>query len=214
MAYNLLGAIHWSDTRFGWSKSPDESIARAEELVQKSLELDESYDIAHVILAAIYRFKRQWDKALAENERAVSLSQASYTIGQLAATHTYLGRSNEAIALFKKAIRFDPFSPTNFYQHFGMAYFGAEQYKDALTIFKQVLERAKKGKFNLVVAHLNLATTYAMLDQDEQAWVHVAELLNVDPNYTVKRFSKTVVYKNQVDTDRIINAIRKAGLPE
>ena len=44
--------------------------------------------------------------------------------------------------------------------------------------------------------------------------VIMAELLKLDPDLIVKRFSKTVVYKNQVDADRIINAIRKAGLPE
>ncbi|MFC1886396.1 tetratricopeptide repeat protein [Thermodesulfobacteriota bacterium] len=113
----------------------------------------------------------------------------------------------------KKGIRLDPISLTLFYSYLGIAYFGAEQFKDALMIFKQVLKSAEKGESNLVWAHRNLAMTYAMLDQKKEAQFHVAELLKLDPSFTVEGFSKTIVYKNQVDADRLINALRKAGLP-
>jgi len=77
-----------------------------------------------------------------------------------------------------------------------------------------LLELAKKGEYGLHYPLFRLAAIYAMLGQGEEARIHVEELLKLDPNYTVKRLSKTFVYKNQVDADRIINALRKAGLPE
>ncbi|MFC1886342.1 tetratricopeptide repeat protein [Thermodesulfobacteriota bacterium] len=213
--YIVIGVTHHSDAQFGWSKFPNASLARGEEFIQKALELDDSNSLAHVILANIYRLKRQWDKALAEYELAISLDpNSSFSITGLAFIQTSLGRFDEAIALFKKAIRLDPISPTFFYNYFGRAYFGAERYKEALTIFKLVLKNAKKGEFSLLMAHNNLAMTYAMLDQGEAAKVHVEELLKLDPNFTVEGFSKTIIYKNQVDADRFINALRKAGLPE
>jgi Tfp pilus assembly protein PilF len=77
-----------------------------------------------------------------------------------------------------------------------------------------VFERAKKGEYNLLLAHLNLAMTYAMFDQEEKARDHMEELLKEDPNFTLKRFPETLVYKNQADADRTLNALRKAGLSE
>jgi len=59
-----------------------------------------------------------------------------------------------------------------------------------------VLERAKKGDYIFLFAHRSLAITYAMLDQGEEARVHLAELLKVDPNYTINRFLKTIATKN------------------
>ena len=81
-------------------------------------------------------------------------------------------------------------------------------------MFKHVIERAKKGEYNLVAAHQFLAMTYAMLDQREKTRVHVAELLKIKSNYSIKDVPKKIIFKNQVDSDRIISALRKAGLPE
>ena len=101
----------------------------------------------------------------------------------------------------------DPIPPTIVEHNLGLAYFGAKRYKDAIMIFKNVLERAKKGEFNLLFAHINLAMTYAMLDQGKEA-------LKVDPKSTAKRYFEVFRFKNQVDADHFINAAHKAGLPE
>jgi len=95
-----------------------------------------------------------------------------------------------------------------------MAYFGIERYKDALTTFKLLLDRAKKGEYDILRTHLCLAMTYAMLDQEEDARIQITNALKIDPDYTIKRFSAAMVYKNQTDADRIIHALIKAGLPE
>jgi adenylate cyclase len=213
-SYCILGATHWSDAQYGWSKSPSDSIAQAEELVQKSLELDNSNALAHIILVFILRYNKQWDKALAESELAVSLGQA-FSLGTLATTYTFLGRFDEAIALFKKAFRLDPFPQPYLYQNWGRAYFGAERYGEALSMFKHVLKRARKGAFNLLTAYLFLAMTYAMLGLVKGTRNHMTKLLGMDPYFSLKDVSKRVkYYKNQVNADHIVNAVRQAVLPE
>ncbi len=41
-----------------------------------------------------------------------------------------------------------------------------------------------------------------------------AEVMRIDPEFSLKHFSKTIPFKNQTDTHHLINALRKAGLPD
>jgi len=215
MAYTLMGWAH-SQALFRWSKSFKESLARAEKFIQKALELDESQSAAHMHLAIIYRIKRQWDKALAENERAISLDPNSINLGAMAVNLLLSGRFDETIEMFKRSIRLDPIPPVWVTANLANAYFGAGLYEEALATFKQVLERAKKGEYRLRSPLLGLASTYAMLGKQEEAQAQIAKLLKVDPKYTIKRYAKGPVrlFKNQEDKNRWIDAVRKAGLPE
>ena len=92
-------------------KSLKKSLARAEEFIQKGLELHDSLGLAHAFLGSIYKVKRQLDKALVEGEHAVSLNPNSGNIVGLAVILMLTGRFDEAIAMFKKAIRLDPILP-------------------------------------------------------------------------------------------------------
>ena len=72
--YVNLGWTHFWDARFGWSESPAKSLQRAFELAQKALAMDESIERGHSLLGSIYLVMRQYDKAIAEAERAVALN--------------------------------------------------------------------------------------------------------------------------------------------
>jgi hypothetical protein len=42
--------------------------------------------------------------------------------------------------------------------------------------------------------------------------MEAAEVLRIDPNFSLSRHSEALTYKNQADTERVIEALRKAGL--
>jgi hypothetical protein len=87
--YVYLGYVHSALSR--WNKSPDKSLQTALELAQKALDIDDTHDGPHSLLASIYRKKLQHDKALAEVEKAIDLypnSSDSYmmlslTVGEM-----------------------------------------------------------------------------------------------------------------------------------
>jgi len=211
--YIYLGWTHLLDVQRGWSKSPKEDLARAEELAKKALELDDSLGLPLRLLADIHMTKKQWDKALAEAELAVSKDPNEQNMYGLAYTLWVVGRHEESIAWFKKAFRLDPSPPALYIRMLGIAYFNAERYEEALTEYKRAL---RKGGFNPKRLHLGLAAIYAMLGQEEKARHHVAEVLKIDPKDSLKRHAKIFrwFFKNRADADRWINALRKAGLPE
>jgi len=212
--YIYLGWTYSQRAFFGWTKSRKEDLARAEELARKALELDDSLGMPHRLLSDIWTVRRQWDKAFAEAEQAVSKTPNTLTMFAVASILFRLGRHQESITWFEKILRLDPFPPAYFLLESGGAYFLAERYEDALAQFKRVLELAKKGEYNLEIAHRILAAIYSMLGQEEEARNHAEEILRIDPKFSLESFAKWygALFKNQADGDRFINALRKAGL--
>jgi tetratricopeptide (TPR) repeat protein len=191
-------------------------LDRAEELCQKALELDDSLSMPYNLLSRIYDMRMQKDKAIPASERAVSIDPNSRNMYSLAFNLKNAGRHEESISWWEKAFRLDPIPPAYSLQGAGNSYFLAERYADALTQYKRLLDRVKKGEYNPLFVHLNLAQTYVMLDQEKEAQEHVAEVLKLEPKYSIKRYANRFArfYKKQADRDHLINALRKAGLPE
>jgi adenylate cyclase len=116
----LLGWTHLMDVWLGGSKAPLTSMEKVFELAQKTLALDDSMGDGHNLLGRFYLFKRQYEMAIAEGERSVALEpNNAFNIHQLAQNLMYTGRSEEAIALYKKALRLEPFPPTHFFHGLG-----------------------------------------------------------------------------------------------
>ena len=120
MAYLRLGWVYWFDYILGNTRTPRETIEKGMEMAQKVLAIDESIASAHGLLSNLYAIRREYDKALAEGERAVALEPWSQPVlsnysGVLRAT----GRPEEAIPLLQKAIRQNPFGPSSIYTEFG-----------------------------------------------------------------------------------------------
>jgi adenylate cyclase len=212
--YIILGWTHWADAALGWSKSPKESLGRAEELARKVAELNDSLADSYLMLARIYRMRGLWDEAMVENERAVLIAPHPQNFYQLADALRYAGRPEESLALYKKALRLDPFPPAWVIGQLGGTYFVLGRYEDALDEFKRLLDRSEKGEYNPEFAHRLLAATYAMLGREEEARKHAAEVIRINPKFSLKWYAKTLRYKNQADIDRWIDALRKAGLPD
>jgi adenylate cyclase len=62
--------------------------------------------------------------------------------------------------------------------------------------------------------HLWLAAAYAQLGQLEQARKEAAEVLRINPGFTIEGWKRLAVFKDPKDLDHNIDGLRKAGLPE
>jgi adenylate cyclase len=60
--------------------------------------------------------------------------------------------------------------------------------------------------------HIHLAASYSSLGFEAEAQAEAAEILRIDPKFSLQYFAKTIPYKNQADTERLIASLRKAGL--
>jgi adenylate cyclase len=60
-----------------------------------------------------------------------------------------------------------------------------------------------------------LAATYAQLGRLEEARAEAAEVLRLQPNYTIAGMTRPIAaFKDPKDDKHFFDALRKAGLPE
>jgi adenylate cyclase len=208
-AYRLLAMTHWFDAFLRWGNSPGKSLANAEELSEKVLAMDESDSGAHTLLGYIYLLKGEHDKAIAEAERAVALApNASGSQAALGFFLNFAGRPEEAIVWYKKAIRLDPIPIPLYYLQLGHIYRNAGRYEEAISELKKALHHNPDN----LLAHLHLTGAYSSLGREEKARGEADEVLRIDPKFSLDYWAKTIPYKNQADKDRLVGALRKAGL--
>jgi adenylate cyclase len=209
--YITLGATHFMDIRIGSSKSPKESLKRAFEFIRKAIALDDSQPVAHSLLGFLYVMTRQHDNGLAESERAIGLAPNSadaHTFMGIALT--FAGRHEEAVRYSEQALRLNPVPPGWYFRNLGLAYFGAGRYEEAIVAYKKALQLSPKD----VITHLALTTAYSWAGRLEQAHAQAAEVLRINPKISVEQRAKMSLYKNQADSKRYLDGLRKAGLPE
>ncbi|UCG66008.1 MAG: tetratricopeptide repeat protein, partial [Deltaproteobacteria bacterium] len=214
-AWNNLASTHCLEVVIGVSKSPAVSIKRALQLTQKAAALGGVQAYIHNQMNRIYMLQGQYDKAIAEGERAVILdpnSARSHIF--LAMVLHYAGRPEEAIVHAKKAMRLEPYYQAWFLSHLAGPYEMVGRHEEAIAIWEQFLERALKGEFPAIYIHERLALNYARLDRMEEARAQAAEILKIKPDYTVEFYRTTTPYKDHEYLDSLVDLLIKAGLPE
>jgi adenylate cyclase len=208
-AYHLLAATHMMDYWLGSGKSPRKSLEKAIELAKKAITLDEASAQAHGLLSFLYSTKREHEKALAEGERAVSLDPNGADVhAWYASSLNFAGRPEEAIPLLQKAIRINPLGPTHYFMYLGNALRMTGRFEEAVLAYKKALQRAPDN----IMAHIGLLATYSMMARDEEARAEAAEVLRINPKFTLDYYVKTLPYKDQSVTEGLVDACRKAGL--
>jgi adenylate cyclase len=212
-AWTMLAWTHWIDANFGFSESRADSFKRAVELAKKAVALDDTQPNVHALLGGIHLFRRQYEKAIAEGERAIALGPNDATSHVLLAhTMHYAGRFEEAITLAKKAMRLTPYYPAWYLSILAQSCRMAGRYEEALAAYKQLLDRSRKGEVPPLWAHIGLAVTYMELGLEEEARAHAAEVMRIDPNFSLESWSKADFFKDPAHFERLLDTLRKAGL--
>jgi adenylate cyclase len=211
-AWLYLGWTHQIAARFGWSPSAGESYERATEIAQEALSLDDKDPGVYSLLGAVHRSQRNFDEALAMGRRAVALAPnvADYH-ANLAVTTYYAGDFEETIALVKAAMRLHPNFPDWYLYRIGVAYRMLGRYGEAEAALKQFYDRLPKRNLLSITA---LAATYGMMGRDAEARALVAEARELDPDASVERVAKMHYFRDPTHLERILDALREAGLPE
>jgi adenylate cyclase len=210
LGYIDLGWICYFDYVLGNTKSPRETIEKGIELAQKALAMDDSMAaFAHGLLSRLYGSKGEHDKAIAEGERAVALAPNWWgVLCNYGMSLTWAGRPEEAIPLFQKAIRLNPFGPVFLYANLGRALSMTGRFEEGVSVSKKAIQLAPDD----IGAHLDLVATYSAMGREKEARAEAAEVLRINPKFSVDSWAKYSPYKDQSQTDKVVNAWRKAGL--
>jgi adenylate cyclase len=210
-AHAGLSTAYLNEFIFQWDPRP-QTLERAFELAQKAVALDDSSALAHHALGVVYPWKKQPEQAIAELERAIALDpNYANAYAMLADTLNWAGRPEEAIGLMKKAMRLNPHYDQ--YQAWytyalGNSYRLAGQNEEAITTLKRSLIHNPSWW----PSYIFLAVIYSEQGQEEEARAAAAEVLRINPNFSLELGRQSWPYKDPAQLERDIAALRKAGL--
>jgi adenylate cyclase len=212
-AWAILAAAHYWDAALGYSPSKAESFKKAVEFNSKALELDDTLSCAMALQALIYRAQGKLEEAIDWSKQSIDMSP-SLDVNYAAAADimNYAGKFDEAIVLLKNAMRLNPYYPAMYLNGIGISYLMAGHYEEALEAYERLLNRAQRGEFPPLLAHLGLAAVYAELEKKDEARTHKIEILRINPHFSLEMAKRVRTFKSPQDSERWQSALRKAGL--
>ncbi|MDJ0624277.1 MAG: adenylate/guanylate cyclase domain-containing protein [Desulfocapsaceae bacterium] len=210
-AFYGLAWTYFMDARHGWNNPRKKSFDQAVESANKALAIDDTYWGAHSILCLLYLLKRDFDKAEEYLQKAqINAPSTTDFHSRRAVQLNYLGRSHEAIEHFKEAMRLSPVYPAWYYYHLGLAYHLTGQHEKAIETLKKAVERTPDS----IYPHPRLAMIYSDLGRMQEAKKAAAEVLRVNPQFTVEGWAKANPFKDPAIVEHRKELLRKAGLPD
>ncbi len=199
-----------SDYVSDWAPDPAQALDESERWARRALELDDQEPVSHMALGNALLWRRDLEGALAEFRRMIALdpnfAQGHTAIGLAL---MYAGRPAEALESMAIATRPDPHHSSIVLHFLAQAHFSLGQYETAA---KQLLERIARTP-GTDSSRMLLASCYGHLGRADDAHAAWAELLKVNPGFSLTQRERVLPYKNAADFQRIAEGLAKAGLP-
>lgn len=208
-AYVGLGLVYVKAVAWGWSEFVKDDLTRAESLARQALGLDNDNVAAHRLLTQVLLLRLEYDQGLAESERAIELNPSDWESRSLRGDALlWSGRTAEAIEEYGKALDFNagiaatPYGITNL----GYSYYLTDNYPEAIKVFQKAL--AASPDFS---TYAGLAAAQAQLGHMKEAQEAAAMTRSLWPFF--KAATLVEPWREVQDRERILEGLRKAGLP-
>ena len=216
-AHEALALIYWQAWKQKWHVNSGSRLAG---WVRARQELDASMSqptpLAFSLRSAMHLYNRRYQQAIDEARKAINLNPSSATgYLALADAQAFNGEPLEAISSARKALRRDPNFPAPYLTVQGRSYFDMQQYDQAVAS----LNRAVSINPDDDESYVLLLATYGELQQMTQA-DEILQRLNGKlkraslPEFTLDWPKNRWPYRNHEDRDRLIDGLKKAGVPE
>lgn len=190
--------------RFGWTDAPDETGRIGLYHAERALAIDDRLPVVYFAQGMILLYLNRHDEALAATRRALEIDpNYADSQAQFAFILNYMGRPAEGLKEMQRAIRLNPLHDFNYLWVLGQSHFYLAAYRKAATAFEEIIKRNPET----IAGHLMLAATYAQLGRIEDAQWEAAEILTLQPGFTLAEARAHTLQK----TARPRSLYRRAG---
>ena len=210
-AYTNLALTFSQFSDFAGAEARDEALRRASEYAQFALALDPRSP------RSITPFPVSGSGSGASTKRSLRRAGRSELDPNYADGHgmvgnvlNYAGRPQEGYRAVQMAMRLNPRHGFVYYSVVGDSLFLMGRADEAVSAFKKAIEINPQ----YARGHQRLAAAYGQMGRIEDAEWEAAELLTLEPDFTLACARGTATFKNPADLERYIEGLRKAGLPE
>ncbi len=208
-AYGAMALTHVADHRYGWVRSPTETLDRALVLARQGISLDRDSPRAYWVLGYVHLFRQEYRQAADAAGKAIALEPSyadSYVT--LAVSRMHFGQAREALQLLRKAMLLNPHYPAAYASVQGQAYFVVGDYEAAVAILRKAIER----NIQLPSPHVFLIAALSKLDRlDEARWA-AEQLLAVAPEFSSDRVADMVTFRDAEVLGDLRKQLRRVGL--
>lgn len=193
------------DWRYNWTEEPENSLNEALNLAQNAVAYDDADARGFGELGFAHLYRKEHDAALSAYKRALERNPNDADLmSDMADAYAHCGRSEEAIALLKKAMRLNPFYPDQYLWHLGGAYFNLKEYDQAISTIQQMQNQTEGRRI--------LAACYGHLGKTAEAQQEAQRVLAAHPNFNVEHWASVQPDKLQSDVDHFVEGLKRAGL--
>jgi adenylate cyclase len=207
-AYAGLGWTYFAEWSNQWSEDP-ECLDRAFSFGKMAVLLDDALSVAHSLLGHVYLWKRQFDQAVLEKERAIALDPNDADgYADLAEVMVWTGRPNEAIGLVEKAMRLNPNDLVHYLFTLGYAYLLTDRHQEAIATHRKAISLNP----DFLGSHAVLAAVYSELGQDDRAREELAEVKRINPSMSLEIWRQRLPFGDHSQPERFFRALKRAGM--
>ncbi len=205
----LVAFAHWWDAFRGWTESPAQSFALAEQWALRAMPMDDADGQAHTVMAHIHLLKREHDLALKVAKEAVALrpscTNANPHLGNIL---YYCGRPAEAADRMRQSMRLAPTHAPWFKVVLAASCKETARWEEA----RVAAQAALRMKADDIDARLVLIEVCRATGDDGAARACAQEIFALRPDFSLAQWAETQPYKDRQVLDRITANLRSAGL--
>jgi len=152
-------------------------------------------------------FRDEHDKSEYHLNRASELNPNDDLIMvEIGRYHMYAGQPMEGARLVRLAMQRNPFFPNWYWNILGRCLHTAQNYDEAILAFSRI-------STPLFFNHVYLAACHAELGNQLEAEKHVQYVMEMNPEFTIKRFAEQLPYRNEDVLRSFLDGLRKADFP-
>jgi adenylate cyclase len=207
-AYAALGGSYYEAVVSGWSEFLADDLERAEALAQKALALDPATSRAYHVLSIINLFRKRYDLALAQIDRALEFNPSDAdNYAYRGSILMFAGRAAEALPWLEGALRFDRangFAATRLC----MVYYFLRRYTEAVDACDRGLSR-DPGRSTRLTTLPVLAAIYAALNRRQDAERERAIVARLWPLLDAQTFAAQ--FGTEEARNYMLEGMKKAG---
>jgi len=206
----MLALTHWRDAQFGWSVDSDDSLEKAAALAEQAVALGDPDGIATAVIGHARLHQRRHQEALESCKRALMRRPSCpMANGLLAEVMQYCGEPGQAIAQIKNAIRHVRVFPPWMINTLAASFRDNNDIDAAISAAKEAVRLSHDD----LDGHVILCSALSLAGASAEAEDMAQQIMRIDPSFAISSYAEGQPYKDTATLDRIIEGLRRAGLP-
>jgi TolB-like protein len=210
-ALALIAFTHWLDVMRGYSDDSAKSIETATSYAEKAIDLGDVDGFGHVVLGSVRLYQRRHEEALQLTDKAVTV-RVSCPLARAVHSNVlhFNGQHDQAIKNIKSAVKHARIYPPWMANLLSASYRDKGQIDSSISMANECLRLDPEN----LDGHVLLCTDFVMSGAVDDARKVTAEILRIDPSFSISGYVERQPYKDSETLDSVVGALREAGIPD